>query len=221
MQRRRSGLWVCALLAGAGAAFLAVERAGAQTRLAGPAVGAPAKANVLRIRRMPKPGRVAMVRTPEFQTSLGRSSRSRKPREWALFEVEYETAPEWLDALDFSYSVMTRAKAADGKDAYSLFQLRVTYIDIQKGEHTSCVVLAPNTVARFGEPVAVAVEVYQDGNLLAVETEAADAHLQKAKEWWKNKEIVDNPIVKRREGLLERSKTPFALINMDDYEAVK
>lgn len=209
------------LLGLAGTALFMAEMAEAQVRPVAPAPAAAAKGNPLRIRRMPKPGRASMVRTPEFQTSLGRSSRSRKPQEWALFELEYETAPEWIDSLDFAYSVMTRTKGADGKDAYSLFQLRATYIDIQKGEHASCVVLAPNTLARFGEPVAIAIEVSQDGTLLAAETEVADASLQKVKEWWKNPQIIDSPIVTRREGLLERSKTPFALINMDDYEVVK
>jgi len=161
-----------------------------------------------------------MVRTPEFQTNMGRSTRNRKPLEWALFEIEYETEPKWLDTLDFTYSVMTRKQGADGKDAYNLFQLRVTYIDIQAGDHTSCVILAPNTLARFGEPVAIAVEVYQGETLLDSRSEVSDKKLPDA-DWWKDPRIVDSPIVTRREGLLERSKTPFALINMDDYEVVK
>ncbi len=202
------------------AVFCVAEMAEAQMRPAAVPAAPAAKGGVLRIRRLPKPGRATMVRTPEFQTSIGRSSRSRKPREWALFEVEYETAPEWVDSLDVSYSVMTYAKGRDGKDAYTLFQLRATYIDIQKGEHAACVVLAPNTLARFGQPVAIAVEISQDGTLLAAETAVSDSKLPEA-DWWKNPAIVDNPIVTRREGLLERSKTPFALINMDDYEVVK
>jgi hypothetical protein len=171
---------------------------------------------------MPKPTRAVMVRTPEFQTSMGRSSRTPKNREWALLEFEYETTPEWLDSLDIAYSVMTRTKGTDGKDAYSLFQSRVTYIDIQKGDHTSCVILAPNTLARFGEPVAVAIEIYQNGVLLEGKSEVAARETSlPAEDWWKNPRIIDSPLVTRREGLLERSKTPFALINMDDYEVVK
>ena len=140
-----------------------------------------------------------------------------------MCEIEYETAPEWLDALDLAYSVMTSTKGKDGKDAYSLFQLRVTYIDIEKGEHTGCVVLAPNTLARFGQPVALAVEIYQNGVLQASDTVVIDPGLAKAapNDWWKNANVIDSPAVVRRDGLLERSKTPFALINMDDYEVVK
>jgi hypothetical protein len=207
--------------------FLAVvDRADAQAASGGrpgvPVVRSETKAGVLRIRRMPKPSRAVMVRTPEFQTSVGRSSRTPKNREWALLEFDYETTPEWLDSLDIAYSVMTRTKGADGKEAYSLFQSRVTYIDIQKGEHTSCVILAPNTLARFGEPVAVAVEFYRNGTLLDSKTEIAARETSlPAEDWWKNPRIIDNPLVTRREGLLERSKTPFALISMDDYEAVK
>jgi len=161
-----------------------------------------------------------MVRTPEFQTSLGRSSRNRRPREWAVFEVEYETAPDWLDSLDITYYVMTYSKGRDGKDAYTLFQLRATYLDIQKGEHTGCVVLAPNTLARFGAPVAIAAEISDEGQVVESDTFTADNKLPTA-DWWKNPNVVDSQIVSRREGLLERSKTPFALINMDDYEVVK
>jgi hypothetical protein len=214
------------MLTGVAVFLMVIDRADAQVAPLGrpgvPSVRPETKAGVLRIRRMPKPTRAVMVRTPEFQTSMGRSSRTPKNREWALLEFEYETTPEWLDSLDIAYSVMTRTKGTDGKDAYSLFQSRVTYIDIQKGDHTSCVILAPNTLARFGEPVAVAIEIYQNGVLLEGKSEvAARETSMSAEDWWKNPRIIDSPLVTRREGLLERSKTPFALINMDDYEVVK
>lgn len=202
------------------AVFCVVEMVEAQVRPAGPVAAQTANRGMLRIRRLPKPGRATMARTPEFQTNIGRSSRKRKAREWALFEVEYETSADWIDSLDLFYSVMTYMKGNDGKDAYSLFQLRATYIDIQKGEHAACVVLAPNTLARFGTPVAIAIEISQDGTLLASETAVTDPKLPEL-DWWKNPNVVDSAIVTRREGLLERSKTPFALINMDDYEVVK
>jgi hypothetical protein len=38
------------------------------------------------------------------------------------------------------------------------------------------------------------------------------------KDWWKDPRLLDQPHVKRRPGLVSRSKTPFALINADDYE---
>jgi hypothetical protein len=214
------------MLTGVAVFLMVIDRADAQVaplgRPGAPSVRPETKAGVLRIRRMPKPTRAVMVRTPEFQTSMGRSSRTPKNREWALLEFEYETTPEWLDSLDIAYSVMTRTKGTDGKDAYSLFQSRVTYIDIQKGDHTSCVILAPNTLARFGEPVAVAIEIYQNGVLLEGKSEVAARETSlPAEDWWKNPRIIDSPLVTRREGLLERSKTPFALINMDDYEVVK
>jgi hypothetical protein len=219
-------LRVLVMLAGVVSFLVVVDRADAQAAPVGrpgvPVVRPETKAGVLRIRRMPKPSRAMLVRTPEFQTSVGRSSHTPKNREWALLEFDYETVPEWLDSLDIAYSVMTRTKGADGKDAYSLFQSRVTYIDIQKGEHTCCVILAPNTLARFGEPVAVAIEIYQNGTLLEGKAEVGAKETSlRAEDWWKNPRIIDNPMVTRREGLLERSKTPFALINMDDYEVVK
>jgi hypothetical protein len=219
-------LRILLVLAGIVSFLVVVDRAGAQVGATGrpgvPTVRGDTKAGVLKIRRISKPSRAVMVRTPEFETSVARSSRTPKNREWALLEFEYETVPEWLGSLDIAYSVMTRTKGADGKSVFNLFQSRFTYIDIQKGEHTSCVVLAPNTLARFGEPVAVAIEIYQDGTLLDGKSEVAPRETAlPAEDWWKNPRVIDNPLVTRREGLLERSKTPFALINMDDYEVVK
>ena len=41
------------------------------------------------------------------------------------------------------------------------------------------------------------------------------------KEWWKNDKVMNSEMLKRRNGLIDRSKTPFALINPDDYEVVQ
>jgi hypothetical protein len=196
----------------------------AQTTVRPAAVGAGAAAgrerDVLRIKRFPKPGRGLIVRSPEYNTSVGRSASNRKPREWVLFETIYDTAPEWMDTLDFAYSVMTERRTPDGKKEYGFFQVSVRYLDVAKGEHTSCVVLPPNAIARYGEPVAIAVEIAQDGKLLASQSEATMAGLPD--DWWKNARVLDNPGVIRREGYLaDRSKTPFALVNIDDYEVVK
>jgi len=192
----------------------------AQTVRPAGAVAVGRERETLRIRRFPKPGRALIVRSPEYNTSVGRSSSNRKPREWLLFEMIYETSPEWMDTLDFAYSVMTERRTTDGKKEFGLFQVTVRYLDVARGEHTSCVVLPPNAVARYGEPVAIAVEITQDGKPLASQGETAITGLPE--DWWKNARVLDNPSVIRREGYLtDRSKTPFALINLDDYEVVK
>ncbi len=59
----------------------------------------------------------------------------------------------------------------------------------------------------------------KDGTVLASESPAGGMSLPK--EWWKDSKVLDNPSVTRRTGLVDRSKTPFALINPDDYEVVQ
>lgn len=181
---------------------------------------APGARDVLRIKRFPKPGRALVVRTPEYNTTMPRSVSNRKPREWTLFEIIYETTPEWMDTLDFAYSVMTERRTTEGKKEFGFFQVSVRYLDVARGEHTSCVVMPPNAVARYGEPVALALEITQDGKPVATMSEVKIDGLPE--DWWKNARVLDNPTVIRREGYLaDRAKTPLALINMDDYEVVK
>lgn len=114
---------------------------------------------------------------------------------------------------------MTKGKDDEGKDAFSYYTTAIRYIDIPKGEHMSCVSIPPSLVERYGEPVAVALEITgKDGKVLDSKSEAI---LQLPKEWWKDSNVLDKPQVSRRNGMVDRSKTPFALINADDYEVVQ
>jgi hypothetical protein len=186
------------------------------------------KEETVRITRFPPPGKTAMVRTPEFNYSVNNVQPrvSRRPREWALFEVRYETSAKWTDELTFIYHVMTKGRDDDNKDIYSYYTATVKYIDIPKGSHMSCVALPPSLVERYGEPVAIALEVSgKDGKVVA--SEALATGIQLPQEWWRDTNVMDrrdaagNPFLVRRPGLLERSKTPFALVNPDDYEVVQ
>ena len=58
-----------------------------------------------------------------------------------------------------------------------------------------------------------------DGTLLAVQSEVEGPDLPA--EWWKKTKVTENMNVVRRDGLVDRSKTPFAWVNVDDYEVVK
>jgi hypothetical protein len=172
-----------------------------------------------------------MVRTPEFNVNVNntQSRVSRRQREWALFEVRYVTSAKWTDELKFDYHVMVKGKSEDGKsDAFSYFTASVRYVDIPEGDHMSCVALPPSLVERYGEPVALSLEVVgKDGTVLANKTETAPAIGKMPEAWWRESTVMDsrdaagNPRIVRRSGLLERSKTPFALINLDDYEVVQ
>ena len=190
--------------------------------------GAKKDEETVKISRFPPPGKTAMVKTPEFQFSVNNTQPrvSRRQREWALFEIKYETSAKWTDELTFVYHVMTKGRDDDNKDIFSYYTATVKYIDIPKGDHMSCVALPPSLVERYGEPVALALEVTgKDGTVMA--TEALATGIQLPKEWWRDTNVMDkrdaagNPFLVQRPGLLERSKTPFALINTDDYEVVQ
>jgi hypothetical protein len=173
-----------------------------------PAAG-PARAEV-RIRDVPRMGRSALVRTPEFQNNVKRTGSGVRRREWALFDVSYETAPEWVDEVGFTFHVMTQ----DAQRQFNYFETSVTYIDLARGDHNACVVLPPAAVARYGEPTAFGVEIFLRGERVALKSVGAPD------DWWKL--IADKPNIHRRPGyLVDRSKTPFALAFIDDYEVVR
>lgn len=235
---KQIGRWMLAgmsvVLAGAavdGVWAQAMHKSTAGTRSTSAAAGAGAGAGAekasnkkdLIIRHMPKVGHSTLQRTPDYQSSIGKSVR--KPREWALMDVQYETMPEWMDEIVFTYHVLAEHRNVDGKLEYSFYQTVVRYVDVAHGEHSSCVALSPNAVLRYGVPVALTVEISAaDGTALASESafegKAIPPDLQA--DWWKNPKVTDNAGVTKRDGYLtDRSKTPFAFINADDYEAVK
>jgi hypothetical protein len=188
-------------------------------RPAAPHGAAAAEKKVLAIRRMPRLNKIKQP-TPQYNTSASRTSAGRA-REWGVFEVEYETVPEWLDEVVATYYVLAERRGADGRKAYTFYQTTVRYKDVARGEHTACVVLPPAAVARYGDQfVAFAVEFSgADGALLAAQTELAGVQLPQ--EWWKKPDVTESKSVVKRDDLVDRSKTPFALVNLDDYEAVK
>ncbi|MFA7172573.1 MAG: hypothetical protein WC340_04025 [Kiritimatiellia bacterium] len=177
--------------------------------------------NVIRIERMPPPNKTAVIRTPEYNVQVQNTMPkvTRKPREWALFEVKYSTSAKWTDSLTFNYHVMTKGADDDGKEIFNYYTTVVRYIDIPKGSHMSCVAIPPSQVERYGSPVAVALEIIdQEGEICDTKTEKT---IPLPEEWWKNPAVLDNEKLKRRVGMVDRSKTPFALINIDDYEVVQ
>jgi len=198
--------------AGAGAAVRGV-----------PAPGAPATdKKVLAIRRMPRLAKVKQY-TPQFNTSATRTTTGR-PREWALFDITYDTLPEWMDEVVITYYLMSERRGTDAgrkEKEYTFYTTTVRYAEVARGEHTACVVLPPASLLRNGDTfVGFAVEfTSSDGTLLAVQNEALITELKG--EWWKDSKITESKSVVKRDGLVDRSKTPFALINVDDYEVVK
>lgn len=192
------------LLACGAMLFLTSGALRAQTR----AAAAPVE---VRIRDLPKLGRAALARTPEYQSNVRRTVGGSRRREWALLEVGYETAPAWIDELSFTFHVMTQ----DAQKQFHFFETTVVYVDIGRGSHAACVVLPPAAVARFGEPNAFGVEIFTGGERVAVKSAGPFGE-----EWWKL--IGDKPNITKQAGyLVDRSKTPFAWAFIDDYEVVR
>lgn len=174
----------------------------------------------LRITRMPVLTRVS-TKTPVYTTSVARSGSARTNKEWGAFVVEYETAPKWLDSVTFTYYVMSKGENDEGAVAFSLFKTAVTYVNVAEGSHKSMVYLRPSAMARYGEPVAVAVEITADGTQIEPKSVERGITMPDGA-WWKNPLVVDRDTVTVRDGyLLPHTQTPFALINIDDNEEVQ
>lgn len=184
--------------------------------------------SILRIRRVEGLGRKGFVKSPVYTTNCGNGEN--EPQDWWCLAVDYDTArpatrgeSEWMDGLNIEYFVLLLRR--DGKDnKYAFLKTRVSYSDIQRGgRHKSTVYLHPKTVARHGLPVAVGVEITYGGKPLAEFADADQgAKLPSVPRWWKNAKIVESPNVAKLDGqLLDRSKTPFALVHIDDYEVIR
>ena len=159
------------------------------------------------------PGRVvqirkiepAKVKTPEYQLLKGQFMAT--TRDWFQITTSYETAPDWLDDLTFTYYVLMKPKSGPAK--FVLFKGDVTYVNIQKGKHKSDMYLHPSTMARYGDVERVAVVLTTQGRVVAMESLPASQQ-----RWWEQLTPVDGYV-------LNRMQTPFAMVNFDDYEAIK
>jgi len=178
----------------------------------------------VRIKKLKGLGRDNLQRTPEYKTNAYRGVK--KAGEWVEVRTEYDTGgAEWADELEFSYYVMCQGKEkVEGKNVYYLYRRVVKYVDVERDNgHFSCVYLRPNTVERFGEPIAVAVVISAGGEALDQKTEVAGG-INLPDEWWDSPAVLENPKIKLiiRDGqLLTRDESPWAFVNMDDYEWIK
>ncbi len=156
---------------------------------------------ILRIRNVAG----SKVRTPEYKL-VGGTAQGVK-RIWFEVLVDYETTPEWIDELDFTYYVLMRSRR--GKKRYVLFRGDVSYVNIARGRHRSVVYVHPSTLERYGDVDRVAVLIKSQGRLVGVGGRPAPT-----KRWWEQLTPVKGYI-------LTRMQTPFAMIRFDDYEAIK
>ena len=162
------------------------------------------------IRKMEVTGPSARVKTPEFRNDANEPQAPAK--DWARITVQYETDADWTDELEFRYMVLVKNHKTDDKIPFAMFPGAVTYVDIPKGKrHTSTVFLRPNTLERYGAVVWAGVKVYLKGR----DAPVAVAQMPDDQTPW-------NTSYPTREGaLLNRAQTPFALVAIDNYQAIK
>lgn len=154
------------------------------------------------------------------QNSVGLGGKSAKAKVWGVFNVTFDTAPEWIDALSITYTVMLQNdKAKAGEKLFSLMQVTSIYPDLAMGrDHQAGAILVPAGFERYGRPIGFAVQMFVDGNLVAEEG-LGEGSLKGVPKWWLNPTVMESPKMQKLNGyLVERSKSVFALVDLDSYE---
>lgn len=184
----------------------------------------------LRIRKLDWRGTAGILRLPDYQVGNVSKAPIKSGQEWSVITVSYDTAPapEWLDQITVHYHVLLLNEKNEGKKdltPYTLLEGTVTYVDVKGGpNHISTMYIRPNTTARFGEVVAVGIEMVTGDETIAKSEFSGSAKLTKEVKdggsWWSTLRESDKVAV--RDGyLLNRSQTPYVLVNYYEEEAIR
>ena len=194
------------------------------------------KAAKINVDQMPRIGASCCMIAPQLQGASQIGQCYKKPRNWIVLETKYTTygsdRSRFQDQLTFTWHVMLETKSAkenkgnkEGLEPYSYFTTSTTYYNIPAGTHASSVVLPPSYLERFGEPKAVGfVITNENGDELGGGTISEIKEIKNDTKFWDDPKIMDakdskgNAYVVRRQGLLDRAKTIWALVNPNDYE---
>ena len=196
-----------------------------------PTTGKEAK---IMLDQFPKLGRQSTLSAPAVQGGSIIGACYTKPRKWIVLEAKYTTFVKWQDQLTFTWHVLLETKSAtenkgnkEGLAPYSYFTASTTYQNIPQGSHAASVCLHPSYLERYGEAKAVGLVITNaKGEILSGDSESEITGIAKHSKWWENQDIMNkqqsdgNPMIERRQGLMDRSKTIWALVNPNDYEQV-
>ena len=196
-----------------------------------PTTGKEAK---IMLDQFPKLGRQSTLSAPTLQGASIIGQCYNKPRKWIVLEAKYTTFVKWQDQLTFTWHVLLETKSAtenkgnkEGLPPYSYFTTSVTYQNIPQGSHAASVCLHPSYLERFGEAKAIGLVITNaKGEILQGDSESEINGIARHTKWWENQDIMNkqqgdgNPMIERRQGLVDRSKTIWALVNPNDYEDV-
>jgi len=161
--------------------------------------------DVLRIRRIE--GNTS--RAPQYQVTGGTRTTRQSP--WLEVRTEFEVAPEWLDEVTFTYYIVLRnRRPREGEAEYNLFRGENTYVNVARTRTgQSSVYLHPSTLQRYGDLERVGVVVSSQGRVLGMASNPSSEQ-----RWWEQ-------LPPRAGFVLNRMQTPWAMVNFDDYEAMK
>ena len=145
-----------------------------------------------------------------------------KQKKWGVFEATFDTAKEWTDEMSVTFFVMLlNDKPAVGEKPMSLYTATFEYDDVKMGrDHKVGVVLPPGPTERYGKPIGFAVQI-SIGGRPAGESGSAEGTLRQTEKWWTKPEVLNHQNVQKRTGLIERTKSVFALVDTDSYEIAK
>ena len=196
-----------------------------------PTTGKEAK---IMLDQFPKLGRQSTLSAPALQGGSIIGACYTKPRKWIVLEAKYTTFVKWQDQLTFTWHVLLETKSAtenkgntEGLSPYSYFTASAPPQNIPQGSHAASVCLHPSYLERYGEAKAVGLVITNaKGEILQGDSESEINGIAKHTKWWENQDIMNkqqadgNPRIERRQGLMDRSKTIWALVNPNDYEQV-
>ena len=184
------------------------------------------------IDQLPKTGSNSCLPAPGIQGATNVGQCYTKPRQWIVIETKYTTYAKFLEQLTFTWHVLLETKTAKENKGnkmklppYSYFNTTTTYFNIPQGSHAACVCLPPSYYELYGEPKVIGFTISnQNGDVLAGGTVSEVKGIKNDTKFWENQDIMNaqsggKPMIERRQGLVDRSKTIWALVNPNDYEA--
>ena len=184
----------------------------------------------------PRIGKAACMMAPSLNGASNIGQCYKKPRNWIVLETKYTTfgteTSRFLDQLTFTWHVLLETKSASENKGnkeklapYSYFSTSMTYFNIPQGSHASSVVLPPSYLERYGEPKACGFTITtQNGDELFCGSVSEIQGIKNEDKFWDDDKIMNatgkdgKPMIERRQGLLDRSKTIWAIVFPNDYE---
>lgn len=183
--------------------------------------------------QMPKTGRNCCLGAPSIPGATMIGPCYQKPRSWIVIETKYTTFAKFLNQLTFNWHVLLETKSAKenkgnklGLAPYSYFNCATTYFNIPQGSHAACVCLPPSYYELYGEPKVIGFTISnENGDILGGGTVSEVKGIKNDTKFWEDQNIMGangpdgKPMIERRQGLVDRAKTIWALVNPNDYEA--